>query len=204
MSKYYISLFFTLLIACNLQGQTFKAGVVLGFTASQINGDNDAGFNKPGLEGGLKSLVNISTKSDLSLELLYSQRGSKQEAQVDGTTQEIYQTDYIAIPVIYSYKDWVDEEYYRLHFHTGLSYGRLIRAELQNDATEEENQTFIDKWRQNDLSVIVGATYFINKNFGLTFRYNRSIILLNKNDGTGGTNPSLLPFHLSFQGLYMF
>ncbi len=202
MSKYYYSLLFFLSFAFNLQSQTFKAGLVFGFTASQITGDNDAGFNKPGLEGGIKSLVNLGEKSDLSLELLYSQRGSKEEIRVDGTNQEIYRIDYISIPIVYSYKDWAAEEYYRLHFHSGLSYGRLIKAELDNGV---DNSLFTDLWRKNDLSILVGATYYINKHFGLTFRYNRSLILLYKNSEDSPINAnSLIPFNLSFQGLYMF
>ena len=186
-----------------LNAQTFKAGIVAGFTASQINGDDSAGFNKPGLEGGLKSLVNISEKSDLSLEILYSQRGAKDEARADGNVQNIYRTTYVAVPLIFSYKDWAAEEYYRLHFQGGLSYGRLINAELDN---EVDNTAFVEAWRSNDLSFLVGATYFVNSKFGLTFRYNRSIFKLYKFDPDDNFNgrKSLLGFNLSLHGTYIF
>lgn len=201
MSKLYLIIIFFTLSMLHLQAQTFKAGIIAGFTASQINGDNDAGFNKPGFEAGLKSLVSISEKADLSLEILYSQRGSK-ESVVPGQVQNIYRIDYVAIPVIYSYKDWLAEDYSRLHFHGGLSYGRLINAELDND---DDNTDFVNAWRENDLSILVGATYFVNKHFGLTFRYNRSLFLLFESDSSvpnGGD--SLLAFNLSFHALYMF
>lgn len=201
MSKTYIIFILFSLSVLNLQAQTFKAGLILGITASQINGDDDAGFNKPGFEGGLKSLVSINEKSDLSLEILYSQRGSKEEA-VPGQVQSIYRIDYVTIPVIYSYKDWLAEDYSRLHFHGGLSYGRLISAELDND---NDNTEFVSQWMENDLSILVGATYFLNEHFGLTFRYNRSLTLLFRNnpDVPNGSD-SLLAFNLAFQALYMF
>jgi len=193
-----------LICSLSIQAQTFKAGAILGFTASQINGDADAGFNKPGIEGGLKALVNIGEKSDLSLEILFSQRGSKEEARADGQVQDIYRTAFVAIPVVYSYKDWLSdtEEYYRLHFHAGLSYGRLISAELDND---DDNTEFVELWFKNDLSFLVGATYFANEHLGFTFRYNRSIFLLYKPEIDHPIiKDPLLPFNLSFHTLYMF
>jgi len=201
MSKIFILSCFLFIYSLGIQAQTFKAGLILGVTASQINGDADAGFNKPGIEGGIKSLVNLSEKTDLSLEILYSQRGSKEEARADGQVQDIYRIDYVAVPVIFSFKDWEDINYYRLHFHTGLSYGRLIKAELDN---EVDNTEFVEEWRENDLSVLVGATYFANEHLGFTFRYNRSLILLYKNDGSGNNRDSLLPYNLSLHVLYMF
>ncbi len=190
------------LSVAQMQAQTFKAGLVIGVTASQINGDESAGFNKPGLEGGIKSLVNINQKSDLSLEILYSQRGAKDEANA-GTVQNIYRTTYVAVPIIYSYKDWVAEDYFRLHFQAGLSYGRLIDAELDN---EVDNTAFVEAWNENDLSFLVGATYFVNKKFGITFRYNRSILRLYQFDEADNFpgRKSLLAFNLSLHGTYIF
>jgi len=203
MLKLNLFIFILCAFVIQLQAQTFKAGLVFGVTASQINGDDSAGFNKPGLEGGLKSLVSLTEKSDISLEILYSQRGAKEEAR-PGDVQSIYRIDYVTVPIVYSYKDWKAEDYYRVNFHGGLSYGRLINAELDNEA---DNTAFVDAWRTNDLSILVGATYFINKNFGLTFRYNRSLILLYRNDPNETAFPgtrSLLPFNLAFQGTYIF
>ena len=194
--------------------QTFNAGLIAGFTASQLNGDNSAGYNKLGVEGGLRVGVALQEKMDLTLEILYSQRGAKEEVDVDGTPQEIYQTDYIAVPIVFSYKDWLAGEYYRLHFHGGLSYGRLVNAELKNDLSD--NSRFVSTWKENDLSFLLGATYFVNEHLGLTVRYNRSIFLLFKSGSSAtfeengvemmqsfNTN-SLIPYNLSFHAQYMF
>ena len=201
-SKLILFLLFSLFLI-QLQAQTFKAGIIAGFTASQINGDDSAGYNKPGLEGGIKSLINLTKKTDISLEILYSQRGAKDEARADGNVQNIYRIAFVAIPIIYSYKDWEAEDYFRMHFQAGLSYGRLINAELDND---DDNTAFVEAWNDNDLSFLVGATYFVNSKFGLTFRYNRSIFRLYTNDENDPFNgrKSLLAFNLSFHGTYMF
>ncbi len=197
---------FLLFFSCVANSQTFKAGAFVGLTASQINGDDSAGFNKPGLEGGLKISVNLKEKMDLSLEIQYSQRGAKEASNIDGTPQVTYKTDYVSVPIIISLKDWESEDYFRLHFHGGLSYGRLVNAELDNGGID--NSRFIDLWRENDLSILGGATYFVNKNFGLTVRYNRSLIRLYRNTqeniDNGGAIDSLSAFNLSFHALYMF
>ncbi len=197
---------FLLFFSCVASSQTFKAGAFVGLTASQINGDDSAGFNKPGLEGGLKISVNLKEKMDLSLEIQYSQRGAKEASNIDGTPQVTYKTDYVSVPIIISLKDWESEDYFRLHFHGGLSYGRLVNAELDNGGID--NSRFIDLWRENDLSILGGATYFVYKNFGLTVRYNRSLIRLYRNTqeniDNGGAIDSLSAFNLSFHALYMF
>jgi len=210
MFKSPILVIFLLFFSLVANSQTFKAGAFVGLTASQINGDDSAGYNKPGLEGGLKVLVNLKEKTDLSLELQYSQRGAKEESNLNNTPQATYQTDYIAVPIIYSYKDWIAEEYFRLHFHGGLSFGRLVRSELKNDI---DNTDFLSCWRKNDFSILVGATYFLNENFGITVRYNRSLRLLYNNNqvfdpmenpcNSINTN-SLAPHNLSFLALYLF
>jgi len=205
MNKCILLFLFASLVGVYLNAQTFKAGAYAGLTASQIDGDDDLGFNKPGIEGGLRIHISLSEKIDVGLELQYSQRGSKEGVDVDGTPQVIYQTDYVAVPVILNYKDWAAEDYYRIHFHAGLSYGRLVNAQLNNGI---DNTRFIDLWRENDLSVVLGASYFLNEHFGLTFRYNRSLFLLYRNTEenamNGGQGNSLAPYHLSFHALYMF
>jgi hypothetical protein len=214
MNKFPILFILLLLLSYQGHSQTFKAGIIGGFTASQINGDDSAGYNKLGLEGGLTVGIELQEKMDLSLEILYSQRGAKEEVDVDGTPQSIYRANFISVPVVFSYKDWLGDNYYRLHFHGGLSYGRLVSGALENDL--RDNSRFVSTWNENDLSFLLGATYFVNENFGLTFRYNRSLFLLFEAGSTAtfevdgvemtetfNTN-SLLPFNLSFHALYMF
>ena len=53
-------LLFLLCSALDLQAQRrqrFKAGVIAGITAAQIDGDASAGYNKVGLQGGLRGIV---------------------------------------------------------------------------------------------------------------------------------------------------
>ena len=51
--------------------QRFKAGVIAGVTASQIDGDASAGFHKVGLQGGLRGIVVLKPRQEASIEFLY-------------------------------------------------------------------------------------------------------------------------------------
>jgi len=183
--------------------QRFKAGIVLGATASQINGDNSAQFNKLGITAGLKVNTILTEKSDFIIEILLSQRGSQTELfpQVAALQQTIH-LNYIQVPLIFNYKDWLEEDgdYYKMHFQGGLSYGRLFNTRFDNSPLEEAGPFF----RKNDISWLAGATFFVNENFGVFARYNRSINLLFKNAADNPNVNSLLSFFLSFGGQYEF
>ena len=119
--------------------QRFKAGINVGLTAAQINGDESAGFNKVGLTAGVRAYTILTPKSDILIEILFSQRGSRTKV-INGTTvpQKIIQLNYIEVPIIYTIKDWYqdDDDYYKMHFQAGLSYGRLFENEFTNTALE--------------------------------------------------------------------
>ncbi len=186
--------------ALNIEAQTFKAGGIIGLNASQIRGDDSAGFNKLGIVGGLKAAVDVGTKLEASIEILYSQRGSYQQATNNNPDEFRINTDYISIPLIISYKDWLaDDDYYRLHFHTGLSYGRLINATIN----KEKNSPILEEFVENDFSGLFGATYYLNPNLALTARYTRSINKLFEGPGTSINSNSYLGFFLTFHVLYM-
>ncbi len=183
--------------------QRFKAGLVLGATAAQINGDNSAKFNKLGLNIGLKVNTTLTDKSDFIIEILLSQRGSQTELRPNsGIQQQKIHLDYIEVPIIFNYKDWLDkkEDYYKMHFHGGFSYGRLFNTRFDNSPLEEAGPFF----RENDFSWLVGVTFFTNEHVGFFARYNRSINLLFKNTPANPNTNSLLSYFLSFGGNYVF
>jgi len=191
-------------IACTLNAQQrFKAGIVLGVTASQINGDNSAQFNKLGLTAGLKVNTILTEKSDFILEMLLSQRGSQTELfPRTGALQQTIHLDYIQVPLLFNYKDWwdEDEDYYKMHFQGGLSYSRLFNTRFDNSPLEEAGPFF----RKDDISWMAGTTFFANEHLGFFARYNRSINLLFKNSDANPNVNSLLSYFLSFGVNYVF
>ncbi len=99
-------LFFTMLFALSFsahaqRNQRFKAGILAGVTAAQIDGDASAGYNKVGLQAGLRGIVLLNQKQDASIEILFTQRGSRNEAK----TPPFFKTtlNYIEVPVQWHY-----------------------------------------------------------------------------------------------------
>ena len=185
--------------------QRFSAGVIGGLTASQIDGDDSAGFNKVGLTGGLKATTFLTDKMDISFEILFSQRGSVDEIDLNNAfVQQKLHLNYVEVPVIFGYNDWYDEEleFYHLQFQVGGSYGRLINSKF-NEGTWDTG--IIENLNENNVSWLVGATYFLNPNIGFSFRYNSGITLLfNTNNFPALNAKSLRSRYLSLHTLYMF
>lgn len=200
---FFLCLFF-IKIDLSAQVQRFKAGFNFGLTAAQIDGDDANKFNKLGLTAGLSAYTVLTPKADLIIEMLYSQRGSR--TALNTTTSnlpvQIINLHYLEIPIIYSFKDWYQEDadYFKMNFQVGLSYGRLFKSRFK----ESPFVAVAPFFRENDFSWLVSVTYHTNENMGFYARYTRSINLLFKNDGTNPNANSLLSFFLSFGGRYVF
>lgn len=204
----FFRLFFTFWISTlawqsQAQEQRFRAGINVGVTAAQINGDNSASFNKLGFTAGVRTHILLTEKSDVVVEILYSQRGSRTElVRNTGSPQEIIHLNYIEVPVFYTLKDWYqeDDEYYKMQFQAGLSFGRLFSTRFDQSPLEPAGPFF----RKTDLSWLGGVTLHVSRPLGFYARYTRSINLLFKNNPSNPNANSLLSFYLTFGGVYVF
>ncbi len=190
----------------NAQGeaipQRFKAGLVLGMNTAQIDGDDSAGFHKFGIVGGLRGVVILTDKMELSMEMLFSQRGSRSSSNDPNVFPFKITLNYIEVPVAFNYLDWLegDGEYYKLHFHAGFSYGRLL-SQSSDDLTLSQLGEF---FRTNDVSLLAGATFYANKHIGITARYSRSLFpLFERTDNSPNADP-LIQYFFTFHAVYMF
>jgi hypothetical protein len=160
--------------------QRFKAGIIAGLTASQIDGDNLAGYDKLGLQGGLRGIILLKEKQDVSVELLFSQRGASTAIIPNKNTDNFALTlNYVEIPVQWHYKDWLiaDEEkgdYYKASFNAGLSFARLIGNKISNK-NSSVTRVVPDLLAKNDFSFLVGVNIWANHHLGFTVRYVRSL-----------------------------
>lgn len=198
-----LSCCFLFLKVDNFAQQRFKAGLNIGLTAAQINGDESADFNKLGLTAGVRAYTILTEKSDIIIEILFSQRGSRTKVLNNSTApQKIINLNYIEVPIIYTIKDWYqeDEDYHKMHFQAGLSYGRLFSNEFKNTALEV-TAPFL---RENDFSWLASITFHTNAHLGFYARYTRSMNLLFKNEADNPNANSLLGYFLTFGGTYVF
>ncbi len=195
--------------------RTFRAGIVAGFTAAQLDGDNVAGFHKPGLQGGGRVSVRLKEKHGATIQLLFTQRGSK---QVDKPDLGIYgfkiTTNYVDIPLEWHYNDWLVEDgdgnaYYKVSFDAGAYYGRLLNWKAS--CSIEPCDYFTDRLKaanQSDFGWLVGATLMGTRHLGFSFRYARSFGYLfnpeKQSDPQLQAQMFLKSYFLNFQTAYLF
>ena len=188
--------------------QRFKAGLIAGLNASQIQNDDVGGYDRLRVQGGLRAIAIFTDRFDLNIELLYSQRGSyaKEGSPRCFNGPLDITANYVEIPVLATIKDWMHEEdgYYRIQASGGFSYGRLISSSSIGSCHDGLEELF----NKNDVSFTIGAEYFATKNVTIGFRWSRSLNLLyNRKKGEEMFNRSensLQGFFLSFRAGYIF
>jgi hypothetical protein len=159
-----------IILAQPLHAQRFKAGVVAGVNLSQIDGDRLDGYNRLGISAGAKvaAMLTDTGRWQLSMELLYSQRGSNQTVTDDpASIYDNIRLNTVEVPVMLHFKDW------KFLFSAGFIYNRLINYSVTDrtgiDITDDQT------YDPNMFSFALASTFFFTKNLGLNIRWSRSI-----------------------------
>ena len=165
----------------------FSAAAEMGLTASQLDGDLSAGYNKLGIMAGLRGIVNLKAKTHASIGFLFAQRGAQDELRQTNPNVYSITMNYLEVPVLFHYADWLSKDetdpYYKFYVSAGLSYGRLLSTKLRDDGNFAQvivsptnpppGRT--DYLNHQDLSVTLGGSYFFRRNLGFSFRWMRSV-----------------------------
>ncbi|HRG58593.1 MAG TPA: outer membrane beta-barrel protein [Bacteroidia bacterium] len=126
----FIFVFITSIVCCTAFAQSFSGGVMLGFNASQVSGDNLGGYNKPGISGGFFVGKKINEKSGLELRMTYQSKGSRDVPNFEKGKYTAYylKLNYVEVPIIYRYK------FKMLWLMGGISGGYLINSSIANES----------------------------------------------------------------------
>lgn len=154
-----------------VSGQTFKGGIVLGLNGSQLNGDNVAGYNKWGLRGGVSVGVDVSKILNVTVEMLFSQRGSSEKFTMNPVkVKNGIGLNYIELPILLKISDYYIEkgDYHRFFAEIGISNGLLVQSTIDGSDLVSEVE---DQFSRYSISGIVGLGSFVTKNIGLGIRY---------------------------------
>lgn len=172
--------------------QRFKGGLVAGVNLAQLDGDNLEGYNKLGFNAGGRVSTILTERWQLSIEILYSQLGSSRSNNDYTSPYDRIRLNYVEVPVMMNFKDW------KLHFSGGLVYGRLIDYSVEDFSGQDI--TDIEEFNSNALSIILGATYFINENWGISGYWQRSLLNIEGDPDAS----QLLGRNVILRGLYFF
>lgn len=173
--------------------QRFKAGLVLGITASQVDGDNYIGFDKRGIQGGIFGEAVLTKQISLLTELFYTPRGAKIEVGRTGYNPKdrIIHLAYMEVPIVFQFKTKADGLGYFLE--TGMSYSRLFDKRINEDfvpAGEVSYKVLSDEFKSGEFSFLAGLGYQFSKHLGLKLRYSLSVTNFYQNPNFADLNAS--------------
>ena len=150
--------------------QQMNAGLIAGFSATQVSGDNLGGYNKAGLvAGGFVSRV-FSEKYSGQMEIFYIGKGSRKTADPEKGDYFEYRMSlhYIEVPVMlcYHYKT-------KFIFQAGPSFGTLLSS------SEEDQYGPIPDPRpfyKTEFSFVGGLDYLLSDKLMINVRSDNSIL----------------------------
>ncbi|MCP4443476.1 MAG: PorT family protein [Aureispira sp.] len=184
----------------NNRERRFNAAIVAGLNFSQIDGDAIAGYHKVGMSVGGRAGIKLAERWELSMELLYSQRGS-QSPLVKGQPRGLkYHLDYFDIPVEINFKDWKavdgkDRPFMRAMIGAGFTYSRLFRSKKEVGGLEDP--AGVDDLKRDDVMFQFTVSFYAFRYLGFSLRWGRSLFSMHKTD-------AFINHTLNFRAFYQF
>ena len=160
----------------------FKAGLSLGINMAQLDGDQHGGYNKLGLSGGLRGIAILSESTELVVELLYSQQGSKSDGYPNINRQNTFQkpvkvsVNVAEVPIMLNHKIYNTAlERHIWEFHWGVSFGRLLNQKVEeltlSNSIVESYEDLVPGFNSNSVSGLFGLRLNFTDKFGLSARH---------------------------------
>lgn len=168
----------------------FNAGLIAGMNFSQIDGDDEVGFYKVGVNAGVWGAVRFHRRWMVNLELLYTTRGSNSTNKINFNRYLNWTYNYAEVPIYISFLEYksIDKknrEFMRIVVNAGLSGAYLLNGSEVNDNISSSDEKFAEAYKTYDVSGILGGTFFFTKNIGLDIRYQWSLIPFGQSTAIG-------------------
>lgn len=165
-----VLLFFFTINFISVRAQNFNAGIKGGFSASQINGDQVAGYNKLGIGIGGYISYPININHEFRMEMYYIGKGSSKREYpefYDFTSFKIH-LDYIEVPLLVRglFKDL-------FYWEAGISVATLIGdgKEIYNDLNLSNNYLLSGGvFKKFDFGFDFGVIYPLNEKINIGVR----------------------------------
>ena len=164
-----------ILLSYFLSAQGFKGGLIIGGTASQVDGDQWTGYHKVGLQAGVYSRYDFDDKWAFLTEIKYIQKGSSKTVKDNPQANFRVSLSYVEVPFILNYKLKNN-----ITFGAGLSYGQLLNAEV-DDSGGTISRDQLD-YRNYDINSIIQFKYNINEQLWADIKFAYSISSIKEDD----------------------
>ncbi len=163
-----------LLIPAGLSAQRFTGGLMAGLSASQVDGDSYAGFDKVGLQGGVFVYTLFTENFGAQMEIKYTGKGARKKTNDEDPAVYKLALHYIDLPLMVFYR--AKSKYI---FEAGLVPAYLFEA-VGEDSGGKLPQEYMTEFKKFDLSWLIGFRYQVNKNISAGMRYSYSLISINE------------------------
>lgn len=147
-----------------INAQNFQSHIIGGVLATQIDGDDFGGYNKPGLFFGAGLSLPLSEKTSFAWDLVFIQKGSRRTTP---TFYYLYRLSYLELPIYLNFKVWNN-----FSLQAGGAVGYLVNARFSS-GFGFTNERF--RLRKTDFSGLFGVSYELNKKWSFSARWERSI-----------------------------
>jgi hypothetical protein len=166
-------------ISPKVSGQIIKGEALLGFNLTQVEGDEVHGFKKPGLNIGAGVLIPFKKNWDISMEVIFNQKGARQKPQYTDslsnghviTGEYKLRLNYVEVPLMVFY---TDKEF--ISVGAGFSWGRLVGVQEWEHGNRVESTTLTSgTYNKNDFNYIFDARIRIKGPLKFGVRYQNSM-----------------------------
>ncbi len=174
-----ITFIVTLGVSISVLGQVIKGEALVGLNLTHVEGDEVSGFKKVGLNIGAGVLIPFKKNWDVSMEVVYNQKGARQSDQyhdvdtLGAVTTGAYKLrlNYVEIPILVHY---TDKEF--ITIGAGFSWGRLVGVqEWEHGKIVPTTTLNSNTYNKNDFSYIIDGRIRIKGPLKFGVRYQGSM-----------------------------
>jgi|GEM_PF-2146460 len=186
---FFVILFFLTFIGDN-HAQNFEANFELAFNASQIDGDQFAGYSKVGLHGGLAIEYVFNDEWRIGSGIFYDALGSQKKIQIGNTApeeQQKTQLTYVSVPLMMIYRLPSSSDS-GISLRGGVQVGYLINSKRPDFIGDAVLEYFNDV----DIALALGIDYHLSSYWSIGFEASESITLLFNNNKVSEINANSL------------
>ena len=164
-----------------LPNKRFDFSLVSGINLSQIDGDYFTGFDQVGLNTGIQVDAILGLRMQLSVGMLFSQKGAKIPhgviVLVASRNDRNIRLNYIEVPILF--RSMLNDKSTGSFLELGGSIARLSSMRIQ-----ENNPNFIkgtvynditSEFRMTDFNIVVGVGFKVGTRFSTGLRYNYGV-----------------------------
>lgn len=158
-----------------ISAQAFQGAVAIGSNLTQVDGDEVFGFKKFGLNASAMAIMPFKDKWSISLEALFSQKGSYQKYPQVYVANQILpyynlRLNYAEVPIMLHF---TDKGF--LTFGLGFSYGRLVGVKEIEWGKQTALTLYSNDYLRDDYNIIFNLMAPIYKRLYFDFRYAYSL-----------------------------